>query len=318
MAAVGVAFLLAVEINRLLREAGWYTPERPAPDLRTLLDIVALGTVADVVPLIGANRALVTQGLKVMANRKNAGLTSLADVGRVSEAPTAYHAGYVLGPRVNAGGRVGEAGLGARLLTTDDPNEARQIAEKLDKYNEERRYIEAEVLEVATEQMEALYGPEGIPDTIVVAHGEGWHTGVIGIVASRLKDKYGVPSLVIGADGTEAKGSARSISGVDLGAAIIEAVQQGLLLKGGGHAMAAGLTVATDRIDELTSFLKEQLRAQVKLAQKGRALKIDAIVALTGATPHLVDQIERVGPFGAGNPGPRFAIPEVALIKVDR
>ena len=318
LAAVGVAFLLTVAINSLLRGAGWYTADRPAPDLLTLLDIVALGTVADVVPLTGANRALVTQGLKVMANRKNVGLTCLADVGRISEAPTAYHAGFILGPRVNAGGRVGEAGLGARLLTTDNANEARQIADKLDKYNEERRFIEAEVLEAAMGQMEALYGPDGTPDTIVVAHGHGWHTGVIGIVASRLKDKYGVPALVIGSDGAEAKGSARSISGVDLGAAIIEAVQQGLLLKGGGHAMAAGLTVATDKIDALTSFLKEQLQTQVKKARTGRALKIDAVVALSGSTPYLIDQIEKVGPFGAGNPGPRFAIPDVDLIKVDR
>jgi len=321
LAAVGVAFLLTVALNRMLREAGYFTAERSEPNLMALLDIVALGTVADVVPLTGANRALVTQGLKVMAQRRNVGLTSLADVGRIAEAPTAYHAGFILGPRVNAGGRVGEAHLGAQLLTSDDPVAARQIAEKLDRYNEERRAIEAEVLEAAISQMEALHGPEGSPDTITVAYGEGWHTGVIGIVASRLKDKYGLPALVIGSEGpgaAEAKGSARSISGVDLGAAVIEATQKGLLIKGGGHAMAAGLSVAPDKIEELTEFLREHLRGQVAKARESRALKIDAIVALSGATPALVDQIEQVGPFGAGNPGPRFVIPEVDLIKADR
>lgn len=321
LAAVGVSFLLAVAINRILRDAGYFGGERREPDLRTLLDIVALGTVADVVPLTGANRALVAQGLKVMGGRRNVGLTNLADVGRIAEAPTAYHAGFILGPRVNAGGRVGESHLGARLLTCDDPVEARQIAEKLDRYNEERRAIEAEVLQAAIEQLEARYGPDGRPETITVAYGEGWHAGVIGIVASRLKDKYGLPALVIGSDGpgaAEAKGSARSISGVDLGAAVIEAAQQNLLLKGGGHAMAAGLSVEPDKIDALTAFLEEQLAKQVEVAKASRALKVDAIVALAGATPHLIDQIEKVGPFGAGNPGPRFAIPELDLIKADR
>lgn len=321
LAAVGVCFLLAVAINRLLRGAGYFGEQRAEPDLRTLLDIVALGTVADVVPLVGANRALVTQGLKVMASRKNMGLTKLADVGRIAEAPTAYHLGFILGPRVNAGGRVGKSSLGAELLTCDDPIRAAAIADKLDKYNEDRRGIEAEVLTAATNQLEAKYGIEGAPDTITVAYGEGWHAGVIGIVASRLKDKYGLPALVIGSEGThatEAKGSARSISGVDLGAAVIEATQQGLLIKGGGHAMAAGLSVEPGKIEALTGFLQNHLRTQVKAARQNKALKIDAVVALTGATPYLIDQIEKVGPFGAGNPGPRFCIAELDLIKTDR
>ncbi len=320
LAAVGVSFLLAVAINRLLRDSGHYSEALREPDLRLLLDIVALGTVADVVPLVGANRALVAQGLKVMANRRNVGLTALADVGRISEAPTAYHAGFILGPRVNAGGRVGQSQLGAQLLTCDDPIEARKIAEKLDKYNDDRRAIEAEVLDAATEQLEARYGMDASPDTITVAYGEGWHAGVIGIVASRLKDKYGLPALVIGSEGPnalEAKGSARSISGVDLGAAIIEAVQQKLLIKGGGHAMAAGLSVSPDKIEALTAFLRDHLRNQVVSARENKALKIDAVVALSGASTYLIDQIEKVGPFGAGNPGPRFAIPELDLIKAD-
>ncbi|MCJ9430270.1 single-stranded-DNA-specific exonuclease RecJ [Kordiimonas marina] len=317
LAAVGVAFLLAVAINRDLRTAGYYAGRR-APDLLGLLDIVALGTICDVVPLTGVNRALVTQGLKVMASRHNAGINALADIGRVSEAPGTYHAGFIIGPRLNAGGRVGESHLGARILTTDSDNEARMIAEKLDRYNLERQAIEAEVLQAAMEQVEAGLGPEGEPDTMVIAAGEGWHAGVIGIVASRLKDRYGLPSLVIGIDDGEAKGSARSISGVDLGAAVIEAVQQGLLIKGGGHAMAAGLSAAPDKLEELSSFLREYLRDEVARARESRALKIDAVISLSGATVELLDQIEQVGPFGAGNPGPHFAIPNVDLIKADR
>lgn len=318
LAAVGVAFLLTVEINRLLRDAGWFRDDRREPDLRLLLDIVALGTVCDVVPLTGANRAFVTQGLKVMAGRRNAGITALADVGRVSEAPGTYHAGFVLGPRVNAGGRVGESGLGTKLLSTDSAVEARQIAEKLDKYNEERRTIEAAVLEEAFAQVEAQVGLGGSPDTVVIAAGEGWHAGVIGIVASRLKDKYRLPALVIALEAGEGKGSARSISGVDLGAAVIEAQHKGLLLKGGGHAMAAGLTVEADKVDALSDFLRDHMRDAVASAHESRALKLDAVIALSGASASLVDEIEQVGPFGSGNPSPHFAIPEVDLLKADR
>lgn len=318
LAAVGVAFMLCVELNRLLREAGWFTGDRREPDLRLLLDIVALGTVCDVVPLTGVNRALVTQGLKVMAGRRNAGLTALADVGRVSEAPGTYHAGFVLGPRVNAGGRVGESSLGTKLLSTDSVLEARQIAEKLDTYNNERRVIEATVLEEAFAQVEQEVGVDGSPDTVVIAAGEGWHAGVIGIVASRLKDKYRLPALVIALENGEGKGSARSISGVDLGAAVIEAQHSGLLIKGGGHAMAAGLTVAADKLDDLSAFLRDHMRAAVATAHESRALKLDAVIALSGASAALVDDIEQVGPFGSGNPGPHFAIPEVDLLKADR
>lgn len=318
LAAVGVAFMLTVEINKLLRESSWFSETKSEPDLRLLLDIVALGTVCDVVPLTGVNRALVTQGLKIMAQRRNAGITALADVGRVSEAPTTYHAGFVLGPRVNAGGRVGEANLGSKLLATEDTFEARSIAEKLDRYNQERRAIEADVLDAALTQVEAEIGLQGQPDTIVIASAEGWHAGVIGIVASRLKDKYGLPSLVIAMENGEGKGSARSIAGVDLGAAVIEAQHKGLLLKGGGHAMAAGLTVAADKLDELGIFLRDHMRAAVAKASANQALKIDSVIALSGATAALIDEVEQVGPFGAGNASPHFAIPEVDLIKADR
>lgn len=319
LAAVGVTFLLLVELNRLLRENGYFDGKTP-PNLLSFLDIVALGTVCDVVPLTGVNRAFVAQGLKVMARRANPGITALADIGRVNEAPGTYHAGFVLGPRVNAGGRVGESHLGTQLLSSDNPSEAYQIAEKLDRYNDERRAIEATVLEEAFALVEAELLREGreTPDTISIAVGAGWHAGVIGIVASRLKDKYGLPSLVIALESGEGKGSARSVSGVDLGAAVIEAQHEGLLLKGGGHAMAAGLTVAEDRISDLMVFLRDHIRDAVKKAVSGRSLKIDAVIALSGITADLIDEIDQVGPFGAGNPAPHFAVPDVDLVKVDR
>ena len=248
MAAVGVAFLLAVGVNRALREAGWYGADRPEPDLRQWLDLVALGTVCDVVPLTGVNRALVRQGLLVMAQRRNAGLAALADVARLKETPGAYHLGFMLGPRVNAGGRVGQADLGARLLSSDDAHEVGALALRLDEFNAERRAIEREVLDQAIGRIESLYGPDrkGLPAALVV-ESEGWHVGVIGIVASRLVERYGRPTFVIGMDGELGKGSGRSVRGVDLGAAVIAARQSGLLVNGGGHAMAAGLTVARER-----------------------------------------------------------------------
>ncbi|UTW54218.1 single-stranded-DNA-specific exonuclease RecJ [Kordiimonas sp. SCSIO 12610] len=318
LAAVGVTFLFLVAINRALREAGFYGDKVREPNLVGFLDIVALGTICDVVPLTGLNRAYVTQGLKVMAARRNVGLTALADVGRISEAPNTYHAGFILGPRVNAGGRVGESGLGARLLTTHDPIEAREIADRLDTYNSERRAIEADVLKEALAQAEAKIGIDGQHDTLVFVAGEGWHAGVIGIVASRLKDKYGLPTFVLALEDGEGKGSGRSISGVDMGAAVIEAVQAGLLIKGGGHSMAAGLSVASDKLDELETFLRDYMAKSVQVASSSKSLKVDGIIAMTGATPALLDEIERVGPFGMGNPGPRFIIPEVTLVKADR
>lgn len=319
LAAVGVTFLLLVELNRILRENGFFNNKTP-PNLLSDLDIVALGTVCDVVPLTGVNRAFVAQGLKVMAQRGNAGITALADIGRVNEAPGTYHAGFVLGPRVNAGGRVGESYLGTRLLSSDNPNEAYQIAEMLDRYNDERRAIEATVLEEAFAQVEAelVHAGTDAPETMSIAVGAGWHAGVIGIVASRLKDKYGLPSLVIALDSGEGKGSARSISGVDLGAAVIEAQHKGLIIKGGGHAMAAGLSVAEDRVEDLKIFLRDHMRCAVQEAVTGRSLKIDAVIALSGITAALIDEIDLVGPFGAGNPAPHFAVPDVDLVKADR
>jgi single-stranded-DNA-specific exonuclease len=314
LAAVGVAFLLAVGVNRALREAGWYGTSRPEPDLRQWLDLVALGTVCDVVPLVGVNRALVRQGLQVMAQRRNAGLAALADVARLKEPPGAYHLGFLLGPRVNAGGRVGQADLGARLLSSDDPHEVGVLALRLDEFNAERRAIEREVLDQAIARIEGLYGPDrkGLPSVLLV-ESEGWHVGVIGIVASRLVERYGRPAFVIGMDGELGKGSGRSVRGVDLGAAVIAARQAGLLLNGGGHAMAAGLTVARPALPDLAHFLDTRIAPQLGAAPAVRELGIDAALAPAAATQELVDMIERAGPFGAGNALPRFALTGVRV-----
>ncbi|WP_142848315.1 single-stranded-DNA-specific exonuclease RecJ [Telmatospirillum sp. J64-1] len=312
MAAVGVAFLVVVGINRALREAGHYGNGK-GPDLMQWLDIVALGTVCDVVPLKGVNRALVTQGLKVMARRANAGLAALADVGGVKERPDAYHLGYIMGPRVNAGGRVGEADLGTQLLSCDDPAQAMAIAQRLNDYNRERQEIEAMVLLEAIEQAESR-PDDGLP--LVLVAGDGWHPGVIGIVAGRLKERYNRPACVIAFEGDEGKGSGRSVSGLDLGSAVIAARQAGILVKGGGHAMAAGFTVSRDRLEDFRTFLGERLAAQAA-GELVPELELDGAIDAGGAALDLVEKLRQCGPFGSGNPEPRFAITEARLIKSD-
>ncbi|MBM3541284.1 MAG: single-stranded-DNA-specific exonuclease RecJ, partial [Alphaproteobacteria bacterium] len=278
LAAVGVAFMLAIATNRALRAAGWYGAGRPAPDLLDWLDVVALGTVCDVVPLTGLNRALVTQGLKIMARRANAGLAALADVARLDEAPAAYHAGFVLGPRVNAGGRVGESDLGVRLLTTEDPAEAAALAKRLDAHNRERQALEARALDGALAQAMGETGP-----LVLVAHGS-WHPGVIGIVASRLVERFNRPAAVVALAGAEGKGSARSVPGVDMGAAVIAARQAGHLANGGGHPMAAGFTVSAAKLDALRAFLAERIGAEIARNKVVPALSLDGALALGAAT----------------------------------
>ena len=314
LAAVGVAFLLAIAVLRELRRRGAFAATKE-PDLLSLLDLVALGTVADVAALHGLNRALVAQGLKVMARRENIGMAALIDASRLNRAPTCSDLGFALGPRVNAGGRVGEATLGVRLLTTQDPKEAAEIAAQLSRLNEERRGIEMAVQEGAEAQVAA----QGNRSVLVLA-GAGWHPGVIGIVAGRLKEKTGKPTLVIALDADEAghgKGSGRSISGVDLGAAIIAARDCGLLVAGGGHAMAAGLTIAPDKLDALAQWLDERLAKDVARAQASQALLLDLAVAPRGLHPDLVEALESAGPFGVGWPGPRVAVGPVRLVKAD-
>ncbi|MFN3552909.1 MAG: single-stranded-DNA-specific exonuclease RecJ [Novosphingobium meiothermophilum] len=314
LAAVGMAFLLAVATVRELRARGWFDKGK-APDLMALLDLVALGTVADVAQIKGLNRALVAQGLKIMARRQNIGLSALIDASRLSRAPTCSDLGFALGPRINAGGRVGEATLGVRLLTTEDPAEAREIAGQLSRLNEERRAIEQEVQAAAEAQIAAQHNR-----AVMVLAGFGWHPGVIGIVAGRIKEKTGKPTLVIalGADDDgRGKGSGRSVAGVDLGAAIIAAREAGLLVAGGGHAMACGLTIEPDRLGALADWLDERLARDVLAAQAAQSLLLDLSLSPRGLTPALVETLDAAGPFGVGWPGPRVAVGPVRLVKCD-
>ncbi|SIT82899.1 exonuclease RecJ [Yoonia rosea] len=304
LCAAAVVFLMLVDANRQLREAG-----RKGPDLMAMLDLVGLATVADVAPLIGVNRAFVRQGLTVMARRSRIGLTALADVAGLDQAPTSYHLGFLLGPRVNAGGRIGKADLGARLLACDNRHEAESMAAKLDQLNTERREVEAQVRDMALEQATA----RGLDGPLVWAAGEGWHPGVVGIVAARLKEATNRPAIVIGLDGDEGKGSGRSVSGVDLGAAIQRTAQEGLLIKGGGHKMAAGLTVARDKLDEAMARLGDLLAKQGAADIGPADLIISGILMPGAATVDLINQIEDAGPFGAGAPAPRFAFPDCQI-----
>lgn len=312
LAAVGVAFLLGVALVRTLRGRGWFGEHRREPDLMGLLDLVALGTVADVAALHGLNRAFVAQGLKVLARRERIGMAALMDASRLSRAPQASDLGFALGPRINAGGRIGESTLGVRLLTTTDPEEARLIAAQLSQLNEERRAIEGEVQEAA----EALIAGQHNMAVQVIA-GHGWHPGVIGIVAGRIKEKTGKPAVVIALDETQGKGSGRSISGVDLGAAIIAAREAGLLVAGGGHAMAAGLTIDPARLADFAGFLDERLAHDVDRARAGAAMLLDLALAPGGLTPELVETLEAAGPYGVGWPAPRIAVGPVRIIKAD-
>lgn len=313
LAAVGVAFLLAIALVRTLRAQGFFE-NRKEPDLFALLDVVALGTVADVAALHGLNRAFVAQGLKVMARRDNIGMSALIDASRLKRVPACSDLGFALGPRINAGGRVGESTLGVRLLTTLDPEEARSIAAQLSALNDERRAIEAEVQQAAEEQLARQHNR-----AVHVVAARGWHPGVIGIVAGRIKEKTGKPSLVIALDGEtgEGKGSGRSISGVDLGAAIIRAREEGLLAKGGGHAMAAGLTVLEDKLNAFADWINDHLEAAVSRAGENSEMLLDLAVAPGGLTPELVEALDGGGPYGVGWPGPRVAVGPVRLVKCD-
>ena len=310
VAAVGMAFLLGVALLRELRGRGRFAGEAE-PKLIDLLDIVALGTVADVARLKTLNRAFVTQGLKVMAERRNIGLVALAEAARLVKSPTSRDLGFALGPRINAGGRVGKSDLGVRLLTSTDPEEARTIAAELDRLNEERRAIEMLVTEQAIEQAEAQRG-----NSLVMVSGRGWHPGVIGIVASRIKERFHRPAVVIAEeeDGT-GKGSGRSISGVDMGAAVLAAKDSGLLIAGGGHAMAAGLTVAPGGIEPLRDFLNDRMAADVETALGGRSLLLDALLAPGGVSGALCDALDAAGPYGAGWPAPRVAAGPARLMR---
>ena len=310
LAAVGMAFLLGVALIRELRGRGFFEA-LAEPKLIDLLDLVALGTVADVARLKSLNRAFVTQGLKVMRARQNVGLAALAEAARLVKAPSCRDLGFALGPRINAGGRVGKSDLGVRLLTCTDPEEARAIAAELDRLNEERRAIEMIVTEQAEEQAAKFNGAP-----VITVMGAGWHPGVIGIVASRIKERFGRPTIVIAEaeDGT-GKGSGRSISGVDLGAAVLAAKDSGLLVAGGGHAMAAGLTMAAGGLEAFRDFINERLAADVEKSRGDRALLLDALLAPGGVAANLCDALDTAGPYGAGWPSPRVAAGPARLLK---
>ncbi len=309
LCAAGVVFLALAACNRIFKTAG-----KPVPNLMNALDLAALGTVADVAPLVGFNRALVRQGLAIMAARLRPGLVALADAAKMNSAPTAYHLGFLLGPRINAGGRVGKADLGLRLLTTNDQDEARSIADRLNQLNDERREIEAQVQLQAMEQAEE----RGFDKPLVWAAGNGWHPGVVGIVASRLKEATNRPAIVIGLDGNEGKGSGRSVTGIDLGSAVAACTREGVLLKGGGHMMAAGLTVATDNLETAMARLSELLEKQGAGDIGPKDLSLDGAIAPSAITPELIEQLEAAGPFGAGAPAPRFALPAQRIVFAKR
>lgn len=304
LCAAAVVFLMLVEAGRQLRES-----DQRGPDLMAMLDLVALATVADVAPLTGVNRAFVRQGLAVMARRARPGLVALGDLARLDTAPSAYHLGFVLGPRINAGGRIGKADLGARLLSTDDASEAAALAEKLDQLNTDRRAVEAQVRDAALAQAEA----RGLDGPLVWAAGEGWHPGVVGIVAARLKEATNRPAIVIGLDGDMGKGSGRSVSGIDLGASIHRVAHEGLLLKGGGHKMAAGLSVARDQLEpamaRLGALLAKQGADQIGPAD----LRLGGVLMPEAAQVDLIETLENAGPFGAGAPAPRFVFPDMRI-----
>ena len=314
LAAVGLVFMTVVAVNRELRARGFWTAERPEPDLLGFLDLVALGTVADVVPLKGLNRAFVAKGLVALRRRDSPGLTALMDIARVGGPPEPWHLGFLLGPRINAGGRIGRATLGVDLLLQEDPSECARLAAELDRLNRERQAIEvATVAQAEAEAMAAL----GVEDkgAVIVTAAEGWHPGVVGLVAARLKERFGRPAFAIALEpGGIGTGSGRSIAGVDLGRAVRQAVSAGILSKGGGHAMAAGVTLRKDSLTAFRAYLEDALASAVEAARREDALMIDGAVTASAANSAMVATIARAGPFGAGNPEPVIALPAHTLV----
>ncbi len=309
LAAVGLVFMTVVAVNRELRKRGYWHVLRPEPDLLDSLDLVALGTIADVVPLKGLNRAFVSKGLIAMRRREHVGLTALMDVARLTGPPEPFHLGFLLGPRINAGGRIGRADLGVSLLLESDATQAGAMASELDRLNRERQVIEQQTLAEAEAEALAALGIEE-KGAVVVTAGHGWHPGVVGLVAARLKERFGRPAFAIALEpGGIGTGSGRSITGVDLGAAVRHAVSTGLLMKGGGHAMAAGVTISPDKLAPFRAYLEETLAESVEVARREDSLLIDGAITAAGATVTMCNDIARAGPFGAGHPEPIFAVP---------
>ncbi len=316
LAACGLVFMMLAALNRELRRRKFWGGVMPEPDLLSWLDLVALGTVADVVPLKGLNRAFVKKGLIALHNRESIGLRALMDVARLDGPPTPFHLGFVLGPRINAGGRIGDATLGTRLLVTDDPAEATKIAIELDHLNRERQAVEKATLEQAEAEALAALGVEE-HGAVVLASGDGWHPGVVGLVAARLKERFGRPAFAVAMLGDTGTGSARSIPGVDLGRTVRSALVEGLLIKGGGHAMAAGLTIARENLGAFRAFLEKDLGDLVENARASDSLIIDAAVTARAASAEMIAIIERASPFGSGNPEPVFAFPSHTVAYAD-
>jgi len=317
LAAVGLTLVTLVAVNRELRQRGFWSAEMPEPDLLGALHLVALGTVADVAPLTGLNRAFVAKGLIAMRRRDHVGHTALMDISRLNGPPEAWHLGFMLGPRINAGGRIGRADLGVRLLLEGDVSEAARIATELDRLNSERRLIEQAAEAQAEAEALASLGAED-KGAVIVTASEGWHPGVVGLVASRLKEKFGRPAFVIALEpGGIGTGSGRSISGVDLGKAVRQAVKDGLLMKGGGHAMAAGVTLRKERLAEFRAYMESALAADVANSRHENELFVDGAVSARAVTPEFVNTLNRAGPFGAGNPEPVIALPSHQLIFAD-
>lgn len=316
MAAAGVTFILLAALNREGRRRNGFGPAKE-PDLFSFLDLAALGTICDVVPLTGINRALVAQGLKIMSAWDKPGLAALAEIAGVEGAASTYHAGFIIGPRINAGGRVGKSDLGARLLSTDDPAEARAIARELDALNAERRAIEADVLDAAMAQI--LQSGVSAEDPVLIAAGPGWHPGVIGIAAGRIKERFNRPALVIGIDDNAiGKGSGRSVPGVNLGAAIAAAHEEGLLIAGGGHPMAAGLTIAADRLEAFSAFMRERLATEWDSASEARTARLDAVLSPAAVSFEFCQALQQAAPYGAGHGEPRFAFANLRRTYAER
>ena len=318
LCAAGVVMILIAAVNKNLRNDGYYNEQRPEPNMLQWLELVALATICDVVPLKGLNRAYVTQGLKIMARRENHGLAALADVGGLKKRPDTYALGFILGPRINAAGRIGHADDALALLTTNDKGEAHALARSLDEMNRKRQLIEIRVVDEAYAQADAAMGKDKKPSIVVVA-ADGWHPGVVGLAASRLKDRFGIPSLVLAMNTKTglATGSGRSITGVDLGKAVRLAMEAGILSKGGGHAMAAGLTVAIEKLGALRQFLDESLSAEVESLREP-FLAVDGALTASGATLDLIELLEQAGPYGSAHPSPMFVFPSHKVTYADR
>jgi single-stranded-DNA-specific exonuclease len=313
LCAAGVSFLFIVALNRSLRESKYYNDKKiNEPDLYDYLDLVALGTICDVVPLIDLNRAFVYQGIQILKKRKNLGIKTLMDVADIKESPSTYHIGFLLGPRINAGGRIGQSDLGANLLTTEDAKKSYEIATTLDSLNKKRKSIEEDILNEAY----LLAEKENANEVIVIAN-KFWHEGLIGIIASRIKERFFKPTIVISSTNNIAKGSCRSVFGFDIGLAILAAKQNGIVIKGGGHKMAAGFSVEENKISDLKNFLIAKFKSSKPNFVQNNFIEIDGILSANAVNEKTYEEVSKLGPFGSGNSEPKFIVEDLSMIKIN-